>query len=113
MANRQDDVLKDAQLTRDKARQSAKRVQDETAMTDAAKIQFLNTETDTGLTLARIASQAKDATKKRRNQQNARRAFDTVLDHLESVAHLGDKLDSIQEKMKKLKQMLVSLGEKI
>jgi|SRR5581483_10088032 len=113
MAKQPDDVLRDVQLIRDKARQNAKRVEDEAAVTDAAALQFLSTESDTGLTLARIALDSDNAAKKSRNRENARRAFDTVRDHLQSVSHLGEQLEPIQEKMKKLAHMLVCLGEKL
>jgi hypothetical protein len=75
---------------------------------------FLNTEADTGLNFARIALRTHDDAHRNRNQVQARRAYDTLQKHLGTGVHEGkESLDTIHVKFKKLRDLLISLGEKL
>lgn len=79
----------------------------------SASVRFLNTEADVGLNLARIAAESHDASKTERNRRRAREAYDTVLKYLGPAALTSEELESIQEKMSILRDLLNSLGERL
>ena len=80
------------------------------ASLDEALLKFLDTEADTGLTFVRIASSS-TGIKRRRNVRNARKAYQTLVEKRDTALHLGARLEPIDEKIRELKRMLVSLGE--
>lgn len=76
------------------------------------KADFLKTDLDTGLTFADIASNAGDnSEKKRRNQNNARQAYDTVLRLLKHVVLNDTEGREIYDRLSRLKIALQALGE--
>jgi len=78
----------------------------------AATVRFVNTEAETGLTLARLAADSRDAKKKARNRCNARKAYDTALKRVGAVAQSED-LEAVHQKLRKLRKLLKSLGEEL
>ena len=79
---------------------------------NANGIEFLKTDLETGLTFASIAVNAgDDLAKKRRNQANARKAYDTVLAWSRRIVLTKTDAHQIEEKLGKLQAILRSLGE--
>ena len=79
---------------------------------NANGIEFLKTDLETGLTFASIAVNAgNDLGKKRRNQANARKAYDTVLAWSRRLVLTKADAHQIEEKLGKLQAILRSLGE--
>lgn len=79
---------------------------------NAVSVEVLKTDLKTGITFAHIAQQStSDPEKKKRNQANARKAYDSVLDY-ENRLEIAqeDKLD-MAEKLTRLKSVLIQLGE--
>jgi hypothetical protein len=79
---------------------------------NAVSVDVLKTDLNTALTFARIAQNSKDdPEKKNRNQANARKAYDTVLDYQKRLELTDkDKLD-ISEKLRVLRSAVTALGE--
>ncbi len=80
--------------------------------TRAEGVDFLRTELDVGLTFARIAleSQANSA-KRRRNTANARKAYDSFVSWEKRVRLTAVEKQKFETKLKKVKSILVKLGE--
>lgn len=77
--------------------------------TEAAQQSFLDTELDTGITLARIALKAVDPDKISRNASAARKAYDTIVAFVSSLPENAAGRKRIREKMGTLKELLDSL----
>lgn len=79
---------------------------------NATSVQVLKTDLETALTFVRIAREAgEDAEKKRRNQANARKAYDSVLHYEKRLDLSADERRELAEKLKRLKSALIDLGE--
>jgi len=77
-------------------------------------VSFLNAEADTGLTLARIARRSPDGEQRARTRVESRQAYDTILKYIDTAGHANSEtLDTLQGKIKKLREQLISLGEKV
>ena len=75
---------------------------------------FLRTEIHTGLTLAALAADSrKSPAKMKRNQTNARKAYDAVLRFMDQVPLAPEKYNEVRENVKKLKRALQQLGEEL
>lgn len=73
---------------------------------------FLRTELSTGMTFTRVAQSATRASKRERNQYNARKAYDSVVHFLPTARLTSDEVAEVQNKMEELRFQLQSLGEK-
>lgn len=74
---------------------------------------FLSIDLDIGLTMAHSALNAgRDQCKRVRNQQTARRAYDTILHLSERLKGPVEERVHLREKLATLKQMLTKLGER-
>jgi hypothetical protein len=74
---------------------------------DAAGVEFLKTELETGITLADLALSAKYADKRERNKANAHKAQDTALRFWNKLtpadaAELGAILEHLRSKLREL-----------
>lgn len=78
---------------------------------NAASVDFLNIEADTGLMFANIAMESDNFEKTARNQANARLAYDTVLRFIGRVSLSAGESDGLAAKMGRLKDELQKLGE--
>ena len=76
-----------------------------------AEIDFLRSEVDTGLTLAKIAHNANRDDRKSRNRLNARKAYDAVVRFTPRVTLTAEETDEMKTKMEQLKSELQKLGE--
>lgn len=79
---------------------------------NATAVGVLKTDLDTGLTFARIAENATDARKKRRNRKNARKAYDSIVDYEKRLELTAEERRDIGEKLGRLKSALIRLGER-
>jgi hypothetical protein len=79
---------------------------------EKAGFRFLMTDLDLAVTMAHIAVQApEDSGKRKRNRENARRAYDAV-SHLKQKAILDEsEVRQLNEKLDQLKCLLEPLGE--
>jgi hypothetical protein len=75
----------------------------------AARLSFLSTEVQTGITFARIAQRARDRRKTSRNLLSARKACDTVFTYLAVLPAETPGLEGIRERVAILQEMLYSL----
>lgn len=74
--------------------------------------EFLINDLALGMTMAHIAAEAgSDSEKKTRNQENARRAYDTVSRLAAKSALTEDERTELNRKLGKLRSALESLGE--
>jgi hypothetical protein len=77
-----------------------------------ASVDFLKIDLQTALTFTGIALQNEaDAAKRRRNQENARKGYDTILRLMEKVSLTADDSCYISSHLKRLKGELSQLGE--
>jgi hypothetical protein len=75
-------------------------------------VEFLKTDLDTGLIFASIALDAgEDLRKRQRNQANARKAYDTIAAWRRRFALTDVDAQYIEEKLGRLKEALLRLGE--
>lgn len=81
--------------------------------TEKAEMEFLRTELLAGLTFSRIARDSRDATKRGRNQANARKAYDSLVRYMPRVNLLKGDWQDFQSKLEQLKSELHALGEEI
>jgi hypothetical protein len=84
----------------------------EVADVQAATLRFVDTEATTGLNLARLAADSRDAKKKARHRREARVAYDSALKRLGTVSK-SEELEVIRQKMRRLRHLLKSLGEEL
>lgn len=75
-------------------------------------VHFLQSEVDTGLTLADIALETEDPEKRRRNLRNARAAYDSILHFADRVFLTGNENQALAKQLESLKTKLIELGEK-
>ena len=79
-----------------------------------AKVEFLFTELQAGLTFARIALSSKtDDAKTERNRKNARKAYDSLLHFQGRISLSVEEKKKYEEGKKELKAALQRLGEKV
>ena len=84
----------------------------ERAQFEASMLQFLQSELQTGMTFASLARDSQTDEKRRRNQQNARKAYDTAKHFLEEHSARGSVAQPhLLEGLTELKNVLVRLGE--
>ena len=76
-------------------------------------IEFLRTEAQTAHVLANIASRAEDLEKKRRNVDNARKGYDTLLYFCNQFVLTKNEQDELQTQISELRRLLTNLGEKV
>ncbi len=81
------------------------------AWSTAAIVRALKTDVNVGLTMATIASQARDEAKRRRNQDNARIAYDTVTRRAQTLFLIKADEAYIDTQLAALRSALESLGE--
>jgi glycerol dehydrogenase-like iron-containing ADH family enzyme len=73
--------------------------------------EFLMTDLDVGITFAEIALDSNDQDKIKRNTENARKAYETVLHFLPQTTPTQAERAKINEKAASLKSLLQRLGE--
>lgn len=78
-----------------------------------AEKDFLRSEIDTGLTLAKIALDADRHDRRNRNRLNARKAYDTVLRFMPRVNLSPEETSEMKIRVEHLKAELVRLGEEV
>ena len=72
-----------------------------------AKVEFLKTDLDVGITFVKIARTSADPETVSRNQRNARKAYDAVAHFLSTVTLTQIERENINTKMERLKSALV------
>lgn len=80
--------------------------------TVAAQLAFLDSEAETGITLARIALKATDRERACRTTLIARKAYDAMTFHIADLPPKTPGLEGIREKMVTLRHMLHTLGDR-
>lgn len=92
--------------------QDFKELQNET---NAARVKALLTDTSIGLTFATIAGIADTGSEKRlRNQANGRKAYDSVISHLEGANFsTPEEQQHFDSRLAELKRTLEALGESL
>jgi len=78
-----------------------------------AEVDFLRSELHTGLTLTKIARDARRRTKSDRNRANARKAYDSVVRFAPKVNLSPDETDEFKSKLNQLRTELKLLGEEV
>jgi len=78
-----------------------------------AEVDFLRCELRTGLTLTKIALDARHHDKTSRNRANARKAYDAVLRFIPKVNLSDSESAEFTSKLQQLKSELALLGEEI
>ena len=78
-----------------------------------AEKDFLRSEIDTGLTLAKIALDAHRRDRRNRNRLNARKAYDTVMRFMPRVNLTPEETSEMKIRVEHLKAELVRLGEEV
>ena len=101
----------------DRARRHAMKLQHRQTTRENAFVHsalgFLNTEVETGLTLAQIAARGSDAEEKARLSGKARKAYECVLKYLSTAAHASkEELGALHQKLARLRHLLESADEK-
>lgn len=113
VAERARELISEAQQRQDPAiKRAAEEFANNADDVYAASIRFVNTEADTGITLARLAVDARDANKKARDRGHARTAYDTALKRLGALDQ-SDELETVHSKLRQLRKLLKSLGEEV
>ena len=85
----------------------------QTGKVDAAEIEFLRAELLTGLTLTKIAREAKYEDKRKRNRLNARKAYDSILRFMPKTDMGNEELNDIRSRLEQLRSELRLLGEQV
>ncbi len=76
------------------------------------RVRFLRTELKLGMTFAGIAHQSDTrADKKQRNQENARKAYDTVMRNIGDTTLTREEGEDLDLRLAELKTSLLALGE--
>ena len=73
--------------------------------------QFLKTDLETALTFCKAARNTQDPQKKDRNQRFARKAYDTILRLMKKITLSDTDAKELNQKLERLKEQLVELGE--
>ena len=74
------------------------------------RVKFMSIDLDTALTLVTIAEQTSNPSKRSRNEANARRALDTILNLYRTTELKQDERRLLDEKIADLKAALERLG---
>jgi hypothetical protein len=75
-------------------------------------LEFLKTDLDTGIMLARIATGARmNSERRERNTRKARKAYDTVVKLRRQTPMSTEIMNAMDEKITRLRSMLEMLGE--
>lgn len=78
---------------------------------NALKVDFIKADLDVALTLTQIARQTNEREKAMRNQHNARKCYDAVLEYLGAASLDRHEQIQIARKLALLKSALFILGE--
>jgi hypothetical protein len=76
-----------------------------------AGTQFLKVDLATGLTCANAALSSRDGESRRRNQNSARKAYDTVVRMLKRICVSDADAQHLQDNLQQLRTHLIQLGE--
>lgn len=76
-------------------------------------VEFLLTDLDAALTFMDIADGWENEQKARRNRENARKAYETVLRHLRNVKPDPRQQKAIEEKLTRLRTRLEAAGHEL
>ena len=80
---------------------------------DGHLVDFLKIDLSLGLTFAGAAQKSRSSPRKQRNQENARKVFDTIL-RFRHRAHPGrEDAQEISENLERLRTALKKLGEQV
>ena len=77
----------------------------------AVSLQFLQTEISTALTFARIAHDAADTDKRRRNRQSAQEGYDTVVRFAPRVALSADESKDLNLGLDELRRAIDAIPD--
>jgi hypothetical protein len=78
---------------------------------NAASVNFLKIEVETGLTLSNMALHAGEPIKRQRTTRSARKAYDTIVRLIDGVTLSQDDSEFLTRHMRRLKSELLELGE--
>ncbi|HEX3319716.1 MAG TPA: hypothetical protein VHR84_03365 [Terriglobales bacterium] len=84
---------------------------DQFDITQAVSLDFLRTELETGMTFAKVALSANNEDKIRRNQLNARKAYDSFQRYKSRPPVSDADAEELKAKAVELKKLLIKLGE--
>jgi hypothetical protein len=76
-------------------------------------VEFLRTEVKTAFVFAKIAADAKDKEKRRRNVYHARKGYETLLYFCSQLLLSADEQDEMRKNLEELHRQLVVLGESL
>ena len=80
---------------------------------DARMVDFLKIDLLLGLTFAGAAQKTRNAPRKLRNQENARKVFDTILRFRQRTSPGREDAQEISENLERLRTALKKLGEQV
>jgi hypothetical protein len=86
---------------------------DQFDITQAVSLDFLRTELETGMTFAKVALSANSQEKIRRNQLNARKAYDSFQRYEPKTSTSEAEFKELRAKAVELKKLLIELGESL
>jgi hypothetical protein len=86
---------------------------DQFDITQAVTLDFLRTELATGMTFARVALSATSEEKMRRNQLNARKAYDSFHRYKTRSSVSDPEFKELTAKAVELRKLLIELGESL
>ena len=75
-------------------------------------LHFVRGELRTGFLLAKLALSARDEKTKKRNTENARKAYDAILHFLPKMRLTSEELSTLRPKLAELRSQLQALGER-
>ena len=81
------------------------------ARLNQASADFLKVDVVTALTFSKIALESHDSVKRRRNCENARRGYDTIVRLADKVTLTSNEAQFLAEKLQELRSDLLRLGE--
>ena len=87
---------------------------DDRAQFESNMRQFIQTELETGIAFASVALDEETGDKRDRNQQNARKAYDTAQHFLRE--HAPEDMTAqpgLLDRLTRLRDLLIQLGEKV
>lgn len=74
-------------------------------------VEFLKIDTETALIFAKIALQTNDPAKRKRNRENARKAYDTIQRLAKKLSLTSGEETSMNERLDQLRRDLMELDE--
>jgi hypothetical protein len=80
---------------------------------ERSRLQFLLTDLDTGAIFCEVAQSSNDPEKRKRNQGNARKAYDMVLKFQDGVIFDAKSKAELERKLSRLQLLLKRLGEDV